>query len=435
MVDIQAVRHEPEKIKKGVQSKNVQPEIVDEFLRLDQKWRETVAALDILRADQNRLSRERKIEEAKINKEQIKISEASLAEAEAERDRVLKMIPNPPLSEVPIGKSEADNITLREVGNKPTFDFEPQDYNTIAERLKLFDVPRAARLSGTRFAYLTGPMVQMQFALVELAIHTLTDSALIRKMIRGNNMKIKDTPFIPVIPPVLINRAAMYGMGYLERGEEEIYHLPQDDLFLVGTSEQSIGPMHQGEILKEEDLPIRYLGFSTCFRREAGSYGKDTKGILRVHQFNKLEMFSITTPENSRSEHRLLLALEEYLMQTIGLPYRVLNICSADLGDPAAAKFDIEGWMPGQLAGRGEYRETHSTSNCTDYQARRLNIRYQPKATKTEPNPRPAVVHMVNGTAFSERPLLAILENYQTKEGTVNIPKALQKWTGIKLIS
>lgn len=435
MIDIQAVRTEPDKIRKGIQSKNVQPEIVDDFLKLDQKWREIVAALDLLRADQNRLSRERKIEEAKANKEQIKTTEEELVKIEAERDRTLKMIPNPPLSEVPQGRSEEDNMTLREVGVKPSFDFPVQDYNQIAERLKLFDTARAARLSGTRFAYLTGPLVQLQFALVQLALHTLTDRALIRKMIRANNMKIKDTPFIPVIPPVLINRASMSGMGYLERGEEEIYHLPQDDLFLVGTSEQSLGPMHQSEILKEEDLPIRYLGFSTCFRREAGSYGKDTKGILRVHQFNKLEMFSITTPENSRSEHRLLLALEEHMMQQLGLPYRVLNICTADLGDPAAAKFDVETWMPGQRGGEGEYRETHSTSNCTDYQARRLNIRYQPKATKQEPNPKPAVVHMLNGTAFSERPLIAILENFQTKEGTVNIPKVLQKWVGLKVIS
>lgn len=434
MIDINLLRNEPDKIKKGIVSKNAPGELVDDFLKADAKWRDKVAELDHLRAEQNRLSRERKIEEAKENKERIKAKEGELAETEAERDRLLKMIPNPPLSEVPAGRSEADNITLREVGQKPNFGFPAKDYNELAMKLNLFDTERAARLSGSRFAYLLGAMVRLEFALVQLAIHTVTDQKLIKRLIRENHLKIKDTPFVPVIPPVLINRASMAGMGYLERGGEEIYHLPQDDMFLVGTSEQSLGPMHQGEIIPAKDLPIRYLGFSACFRREAGSYGKDVKGILRVHQFNKLEMFCLCAPEDSRAEHRLLLALEEHLMQSLGLPYRVLNICTADLGDPAAAKFDIEAWLPGQQGGTGEYRETHSTSNCTDFQSRRLNIRYQPEATKTDANPKPTFLHMLNGTAFSERPMLAIIENFQQEDGTIKVPPVLQKWVGLKEI-
>jgi len=209
-------------------------------------------------------------------------------------------------------------------------------------------------------------------------------------------------------------------MGYLDRGAEEIYHLEKDDLYLVGTSEQSIGPMHQDEIFEEKDLPKRYLGFSTCFRREAGSYGKDTKGILRVHQFDKLEMFSFTAPENSSEEHKLFLAIEEALMRELEIPYRVMRICAGDLGAPAAAKFDIETWFPAQ----NQYRETHSTSNCTDFQARRLNIKYELKAKNSKL--KADYVHTVNGTVFSQRPIIAIIENYQTKEGAINIPKVLR---------
>ena len=222
----------------------------------------------------------------------------------------------------------------------------------------------------------------------------------------------------------MIKPEMMKAMGYVERGGEEIYYLPKDDLYLVGTSEQSIGPMHAGEILEEKDLPKRYVAFSTCFRREAGSYGKDTKGILRVHQFDKVEMFSICKPEDSLKEHKLLLSLEEELMQKLKIPYRVIDICTGDLGDPAAAKFDIEAWMPGQ----NEYRETHSTSNCTDFQARRLNIRYKSRDGKLN------FVHTLNGTAFSQRPILAIIENNQQKDGSIKVPRVLQKYVGFKEI-
>ena len=278
----------------------------------------------------------------------------------------------------------------------------------MAQELGIIDTERAAKVSGSRFGYLKGAAVLLEFALVQLAMKTAAKDG-----------------FIPVIPPVLVGEKAMWSMGYLERGRDEIYYLPADNLYLVGTSEQSIGPMYMDEIFKEKELPRRYIGFSTCFRREAGSYGKDTKGILRVHQFDKVEMFSIVKPEDSEKEHQLILSIEEKLMRALELPYRVLDICSGDLGDPAAAKYDIEVWMPGQNGGKGEYRETHSTSNTTDFQSRRLNIKYRNKEGEID------FVHMLNGTGFSQRPILAILENYQTEKGTVKVPKVLQDYLGM----
>jgi len=425
MIDVKLLRESPDKVKSGIATKNVDPKLVDEFLDLDEKWRKLQAALDNSRAKQKKLTQERKDKEAKQLKEEIKAKESELAEVERKRESALLLIPNPPLSEVPLGRNENDNVVVREVGEKPKFDFPPRDHLVLAKKLNLVDTERAAKISGSRFSFLLGDLVRLEFALAELAIKTLTDKSLISKLARKNHLDVSDVPFTLVIPPVLIGKRAMAGMGYLERGGEEVYYFPKDELYLVGTAEQAIGPMHMDEVFEEKELPVRYLGFSSCFRREAGSYGKDTRGILRVHQFDKLEMFSFTKPELSRAEHRLMLAFQEHLVQLLKLPYRVLNMCTADLGDPAAAKFDIEIWMPGQ----GRYRETHSTSNTTDFQARRLNVKYRLKNLKSE------FVHMLNGTAFAiGRTLIAIIENYQTKEGKIKIPKVLQKYVGKKVV-
>ena len=317
-------------------------------------------------------------------------------------------IPNLLLPGVPVGKDERDNVVLKEVGEKPRFNFPLKDYMTLGETLDLIDVKRAAKVAGTRFGYLKNEAVLLEFALIKLAFDYLLKEG-----------------FIPVLPPVMLKANMARGMGYLEQSDrEEAYYLPQDDLYLIGTAEQSIGTMHADEILKEEELPKRYVAFSTCFRREAGSYGKDTKGIFRVHQFDKVEMFSFCRPEESIQEHQFFLAIEEKLMQSLKLPYRVLNICTGDLGRPAAAKYDIETWLPSE----NRYRETHSTSNCTDFQARRLNIRYRTKKGELK------FVHTVNGTAFSQRPILMIMENYQQKDGSILIPEVLQKYLGFKEI-
>ena len=404
MLDLNLIRNNPTAVKNGIASKNADPALVDKFLELDEKWRILVKQFDDLRSEQKKLGKDEKDKGGEL-KTKLKKIEADMADLDKMRQEVLHQMPNPPLPEVSVGKDENENKVLREVGRKPDLK-NPKDYLTLAQDLGLIDIERAGKVSGSRFGYLKGPAALLEFALVNLAMKIAIQEG-----------------FTPIVPPVLVNEKSMWSMGYLERGREEIYHLPQDNLYLVGTSEQSIGPMHMNETFKSEELPKRYIAFSTCFRREAGSYGKDTKGILRVHQFDKVEMFSITKPEDSLKEHKLLLSLEEKLMQALELPYHVLDICSGDLGDPAAAKYDIEAWLPGQNNGKGEYRETHSTSNTTDFQSRRLNIKYKNKDGKSE------FVHMLNGTAFAiGRMIIAILENYQTEEGTIRVPDALQDY-------
>ena len=405
MLDIKYIRENPDKIKQACEKKKVKCDI-GRILELDEKRRELLSEIEELKAGQNKISSQgqgdkKEIEKAKELKGKIKNREPELAEVEEELNQLALQVPNPPLDDVPVGESEKDNQVLREEGEKPKFDFTPRDYLDLAEDLDIIDVKRAAKVSGTRFGYLKGEAALFEFALVQLAFETLAKEG-----------------FIPVIPPVMLKRKAMEGMGYLDRGEDEVYHLEKDDLFLIGTSEQSVGAMHLDEIFEEKELPKRYVGFSTCFRREAGAYGKDTKGILRVHQFDKVEMFSFCQPDKSEEEHQFLLDQEEKLMKLLKLPYRVINICTGDLGDPAAKKWDIEAWMPGQ----NQYRETHSTSNCTDWQARRLNIRYKEKGGVS-------FVHTLNGTAFAiGRILIAILENCQQADGSVVVPEVLRKY-------
>ena len=404
MLDIKYIRENPDKVKQGCQKKQVNVDI-DKLLEIDKKRRELLQEIETLKAEQNKISGKDKkqIEEAKELKSKIKKIEPELSKIEKEFNQLMRQIPNVPLDDVIQGKGEEDNKVLREEGEKTKFDFEPKEYLEIAEKLDIIDIQRAAKTSGSRFGYLKGGAVLLEFSLVQLALKTLSKSG-----------------FVPVIPPVMLKREAMEGMGYLDRGADEVYHLEKDDLYLVGTSEQSIGAMHMNETFQEKDLPKRYMGFSTCFRREAGAYGKDTKGILRVHQFDKIEMFSFCLPEESAQEHKLLLSLEEELMKALKLPYRVIDICSGDLGDPAAKKWDIEAWMPGQ----DTYRETHSTSNCTDWQSRRLNIRYKGKDGVK-------FVHTLNGTAFAiGRMIIAIIENYQQKDGSIAVPEVLQEYMG-----
>ncbi len=413
MLDINFIRQNPDKVKEGCKKKQAKVDI-DKLLELDKKKRELLKESEDLRAEQNKISKQavakEQIEKAKELKEKIKKIEPDLKKIENEFNDLILQVPNLPQEDVPVGKNEKDNVALREVGKKPKFGFQPKDYLEIAEDLDLIDVKRAAKVSGTRFSYLKNEAVLLEFALINLVFETLTKKG-----------------FIPVIPPVMIKAKMAIGMGYLEQtDDEEAYYLPKDDLYLVGTSEQSIGAMHSEEIFKEKELPRRYIGFSTCFRREAGSYGKDTKGILRVHQFDKMEMFSFCKPEDSKEEHKFFLSLEEELMKSLNLPYQVVNICTGDLGKPAVAKYDIETWIPSE----NRYRETHSTSNCTDFQARRLNIRY-----KKEKDNKLDFVHTLNGTAFAiGRILIAIIENYQQKDGSIKVPKVLQKYLSFKII-
>ncbi len=410
MIDIKLLRENPEKVKRACENKQVKIDI-DKILDLDKKKRGLIQEIESMKAEQKKMGKEQ-IEKAKNLKEEIKKLEPELEKIEKEFNELFLRIPNLPLDDVLIGKDESENKVLRSwpESRPPSHKASEgkKDYMELAKCDEIIDVERAAKVSGTRFGYLKGGAVYLEFALIQLAFNTLVKEG-----------------FCPVIPPVMIKTKMMKGMGYMERGGEEIYQLPEDDLVLVGTSEQSIGPMHADEIFNEKELPKRYVAFSPCFRREAGSYGKDTKGIFRVHQFYKVEMFGFCLPDKSKQEHQLFLKMEEKLMQALKIPYQVLQICTGDLGDPAAAKYDIEAWLPSE----NRYRETHSTSNCTDFQARRLNIRYKAKDNKLN------FVHTLNGTAFATgRTVIAILENYQQKDGSIKIPKALQKYTKMKEI-
>jgi len=419
MLDIKFIRQNPIKVKESCQKKQVEVDI-DRLLEVDRKSGETLRSLEDMRAQKNKASKE--ISGTKNEKEKQKII-LKMRELDRNSDILTKnskkldeefkklmfQIPNLPLDDVPVGENEKDNVVLKEVGEKPQFDFEPKDYLEIAEKLDLIDVKRAAKIAGTRFGYLKRGAVLLEFALINFAFDTLTKKG-----------------FILVLPPVMLKPEMARGTGYFEAADiEEAYFLPKDNLFLIGTAEQSLLTMHANEILDEKELPRRYLGFSTCFRREAGSYGKDTKGILRVHQFDKVEMFSFTKPEDSIKEHKFFLEMEEKLMQALKIPYRIVNICTGDLGRPAAAKYDIEAWIPSE----NRYRETHSTSNCTDFQTRRLNIRYRAKDGKIN------FVHTLNGTDFAiGRTLIAIIENYQQKDGSIKAPEVLQKYLPFKVI-
>ena len=410
MLDIKFIRQNPEKVKEGIEKKGINPEIIDRLLELDKKRRFSINSTESLVAEQKKLGKDNIEEARKIKNEIIRIA-PGLEQTEKEFNELMLQVPNLPLDDVPAGKDESENRVLREEGKKPKFKFKPKDYLEIAEKLDIIDIKRAAKVSGTRFGYLKNEAALLEFALINLAFNVLTKEG-----------------FIPVIPPVIIKTEVMRGMGYIDTPEDraERYFLEKEKLILVGTSEQSIGPMHKDEIFKEKELPKRYAAFSACFREEAGAYGKDTKGILRVHQFDKIEMFSFCYPEKSGKEHKLLLSTEERLMQLLRVPYRVVQLCTGDLARPSAGTYDIETWMPGQ----GCYRETHSTSNCTDYQARRLNVRYRDSKTK-----KLEFVYTLNGTVFAiGRTLIALIENYQQKDGSIIVPKVLQKYTGFKKI-
>jgi seryl-tRNA synthetase len=400
VLDLRLIRRDPDVVRDALARRS--PELaarVDDLTDLDAAWREATAAAERLRAEQKAASEgiaaakqagedaSDAIARMKDVSAQVKALGERARTAEEELQAVLVGLPN-----LPDETAAAEDEVVREVGRAGA---------TGADHLELagerIDMERAARLSGSRFAYLRGELVLLEFALVRWALEKLVGHG-----------------FEPVIPPVLVREEALYGTGFLPDTEQQIYHLPEDDLYLVGTSEVALASLHAGEIV--EELPLRYAGFSSCFRREAGAAGKDTRGIFRVHQFDKVEMFSFVEPDESRDEHERLLAIEEEILQELQLPYRVVNIGVAELGASAAKKYDCEAWMPGQA----RYREVTSTSNTTDFQARRLQIRF--RAAEGE---RPEVLHTLNGTAVTWRHMIALLENGQREDGSVELPAVL----------
>jgi len=408
MLDIKFIRNNPEKVRDACKKRGVDLDI-EKIVSLDAKKRELLQEIESMKAEQNKLGKE-DIAKAQALKADIKTKEPLLKEVDEELQKLLLLLPNIPQEDVPTGNEEA-NVVLRQEGKLPKFSFEPKEHLALGEALDVIDVERAAKVSGSRFAYIKGDLALLEFALVRMAM----DYAAKEK-------------FVPVIPPVLVKEEMMKDMGYIDTKEDlaERYFFEKEKMFLVGTAEQSVGPMHQGEVFGEKELPKRYVAFSTSFREEAGSHGKDTKGILRVHQFDKVELFSFCHPEKSKEEHQFLVSFEEKLWKDLGIPYQVVQLAAGDMSRPAVSTIDIEAWLPGQ----NKYREVSSASNTTDFQARRLSIRYKTKEGKTE------FVHMLNATGFPiGRTLIAIMENYQQKDGSIEIPKALQKYIGKKKIT
>ena len=412
MIDLRLVREDPEYVKAALRRRGMEPR-TDELLEIDARRRDAQTRLDALRARQKQVGKEvprlegdakqKLLDELKELSDEIKSLQGDEDSASVELTTLLLEIPNLPHESVPDGAGDENSVELRQWGLPPAFDFPVRDHLEIGQALDVLDTERAAKVSGARFAYIKGKGALLELALVRFVVD-----------------KLGHHGFAPVITPVLVRREAMEGTGFLPTDEQQIYKLADDDLYLVGTSEVSIAAMHQDEFIDVEGLPLRYAGISTCFRREAGAYGKDTRGIFRVHQFDKVEMFSFAHPDASWDEHEFLLARQEEIFQALEIPYRVVNICAGELGASAAKKYDIEAWLPGQAA----YREVTSCSNCTDYQARRLKTRF-----RTESGPQ--LLHTLNGTAIAVgRAIVALLETHQRADGSVEIPHALRHYTG-----
>ncbi|MDO8487398.1 MAG: serine--tRNA ligase [Candidatus Curtissbacteria bacterium] len=404
MLDIKFIRENQKLVEEKSAQKGYSPNI-KKLLEVDGSRRKLIEEVDKLRSDRKAAAGIRDEEKGTKIKSSLKIKEDELEKLNEEFYTLVREVPNLPKDDVPLGPDDKSDKVIKEAGKKSKFAFAPKDHLELGVGLDLIDVDRASKTSGARFGFIKNELVILELALVRLAFDLLTAEG-----------------FIAVIPPVIINKKIAEGLGYPEYETGEGYKL--DDQFLVGTAEHSIVPMHMDETFGESDLPKRYVGFSTAFRREAGSYGKDTRGIFRVHQFDKVEMVSFVDPKDDDKEHQFLLSLEEKMVGQLGLPYRVVNKAAGELGFPTAQKYDIEIWIPSQKM----YRETHSASTNTDFQSRRLNIKYQSKNQK-------GYVYILNATAFAiGRTLIAIMENYQQKDGSILVPKALQKYTGFSKI-
>ena len=423
MIDAAIIRNEPDRVRRVTADKRGDPSLVDKFLVLDETWRKLTGEVQELRGKQKTLSGPEEREAAKQNKVELKKLEGELREAEEQRDTVWSAIPNLTLKEVPVGEDESGNEVIRSWGTPPSFNFKVRDHIELGAMLDIIDMEKAATISGSRFYYLKGAAVLIEFALVQLVMKTLTSTETMAEI--AGKVGADARPFVPVIPPVMIKPEPYRRMGRLTKeDEDEKFYIPKDDLYLIGSAEHTLGPLHMDETLTPEQLPIRYVGFSTAFRREAGSYGKDTRGILRVHQFDKIELESFVQGSDGEREQDMMVAIQEYLMQQLELPYQVVNVCTGDMGGPDARQIDIETWMPSQ----GKYRETHSADYMTDYQSRRLH-------TKVKRDGENELVHMNDATAIAvSRTLIAILENNQQEDGSVVVPAVLRDYVGLEVI-
>ncbi|NUT44224.1 MAG: serine--tRNA ligase [Thermoactinospora sp.] len=416
MIDLRTLREDPDRLRASQRARGESDSVVDSLLELDERRRSALTSFETLRAEQksmgksvSKASGEEKaalLERAKDLAAQVKTAEAEAERLGGELDELMQTIPNIVDPAAPHG-GEDDYIVLETVGTPREFDFEPRDHLELGELLGAIDMERGAKVSGSRFFFLKGVGARLQLGLLNMAMQQAIEAG-----------------FLPMITPVLVKPETMAGTGFHVAHDKEIYRLPDDDLYLVGTSEVALAGYHAHEILPEGDLPLRYAGWSSCFRREAGSYGKDTRGIIRVHQFDKVEMFSYCRPEDASEEHQRLLQWEKEMLAKIEVPYRIIDTAAGDLGMSAARKFDCEGWIPTQ----GRYRELTSTSNCTEFQARRLGVRFRDKDGKTQS------AATLNGTLATTRWIVAILENHQQADGSVVVPQALRPFVGLDVL-
>jgi len=423
MLDIKFIKENKDIVATVAKNKNSKIDL-DELLKVFEERLSLRQALDELNQKRNIAAKERNIEEGQRLKAEDEDLKNKFNEIDKKYISLMIQVPNIYSLDTPIGPDESQNKVLREWGVKPQFtDFEgkPKEHYEIGADLDIIDTDTATEVAGPRFGYLKGDLVLLHFALVNYVFSILTDRNILDEIAKGANLTINTKPFVPVLPPVFIKPAVMNRMARLEPRDDR-YFIQSDDLYLIGSAEHTLGPMHMDEVIDEKDLPIRYAGYSTSFRREAGSYGKDMKGIIRLHQFEKLEMETFCLPETSLQEQDFLVAIQEYITKSLNLPYRVVICCTGDMGDPDYRHIDVETWMPGQ----DKYRETHSADNMSGFQARRLNTRVKRIDGKMEP------VHMNDATAIAGRTLVAIMENYQTKEGNIKIPEVLKKYLGGK---
>ena len=429
MLDIKFIRENMEEVKKNCELRKVQVEI-DYLLQLDDQKRDLLQQVEGFRRGKNEINEQMKnvstmgdaekketFNRAGFIKEQLNELEPKLVEVENKLNELLSKLPNKTHADVPVGPDESGNKVIRKIGEPVKFSFPPKDHMEIGEALDILDTKTAAIVSGARFNYIKGEAALLQFALVQFIFHALTDRTVIAELAKkvGNP---SGRPFVPVVPPVMVKSEIMKKMDRFDPIDDR-YYFEKDDILLVGSAEHSLGPIHMNQTIEEKDLPIRYIGYSTAFRREAGSYGKDMKGILRAHQFDKLEMESFSIPENGEAEQNLFVAVQEYIVASLKIPYQVVQICTGDMGKPDYRQIDIECWIPSQ----NKYRETHTSDFMTDFQSRRLNTKVKKTSGEIE------FTHMNDATACAiGRMLIAILENYQNEDGSVTVPEVLRKW-------
>lgn len=427
MLDIKFIIDQKEIVQKAIRDKQTEPVDVDRLIALYEERKTLRAQLDDLNAARNKAAKAQNIEEGRRLKEEAVSLEARLPDIEKELVGLLSKIPNVPSADTPVGADESANKILRSWGEPRKFSFDPKPHWDLGKALGVIDSEKAAEVSGSRFTYLKGDLALMQFALIHFAFDTLTNPDTLHVIAEEAGIAgVDTTPFIPVLPPVFMRTSVMNRMARLHPMDER-YVFEKDELVLVGSAEHTIGPLHMDEIIDEARLPIRYVGYSTAFRREAGAAGKDTRGILRVHQFDKIELETFVVPEKSMDEQNFIVAIQEYLMRRLGLPHQVVLKCTMDQGAPNHRGIDIETWMPGQPSpsgeGKGAYRETHTSDLMTSYQSRRLNTRVR-RATGSLEH-----VHMNDATVFAiGRTLIAIMENYQEADGSIRVPDALRNY-------